>query len=1181
MYRKIASRHLRSFQLSGRNKHAQRLFSAPIIQQIRKTFDRRSWPLFEFYLDLYDQITVGESFDGPTLDDKFRNAMRQVIRSKDRIKRLPPSPLVINQMMGMRSALLSSLRRVLSSMDQIDDKGNIKGSLRTNLRRFLDLYIPILKEFSRDKDIYFQEQFKKAGRGSFLWPHFKRMAPKKEQEERLRDVDPEAHQAIQNRRRLNQEVKDNIRESILAEGWTYSSRPIYLGKGSRKRLVHIGKDPATQEEYVYDPYSEEARGLPLDQYIEEQEAKEEEADRLKKAGRKKGKVSRYSEKVMQEKIRKLQVPGWSEIMWEALPGEVEFVAMTDDISKQNRLTRVFPTKMLMGKQIIVEGRYAGVYVDDVINDNGRMMEGNNYAYDEKLKRPVRVDPGVREPFVTVSEVEEDGVLVQKLYMRVPGKSEYTQIRNNLKRVANGVPSMEVLPDFTENPNAKRPRAIKVYFDPKDFSLIKRLTKSLSLSTEALKIIRAYLHDLAKAEVATHKENLQFYTAEQLGGFKEELDHPVAGRIPMQLNTPQKKALAWMDANENSGVCALGTGVGKTTFTLASMQKLIRDGYTEDDSTNGRFLYVAPPGLVGNLDKEADVFLEEESREFLRSRLDAISYQEFQRGYFQQEVPKSLRSVLGEGYWNPEQYIAIFFDEAQALKNLTTKASQAAFQIHHPRKICLTASPMDKDPTDAFVLSAICNNLDLTAAGEIGYENRSAIRKFRERFCKVVGGRIVGFVDDDPETMRDMDIWVRENVFFADKTSVEERPLPTLTPVTMPISMDPGTEEIYREVSGEITSYIRNVHRMLTTKEEKRGDKDWWKLVGRKFYQVIKLLNGLANYPEKTLHRLADMMRENMQDVHPALQKLVRKLKKKHSVTDLREKASSAVSVKMERAYELSRERLERGGKILLFSDDKEMVFDTAIQMSSKMGGLHAACFGNAIRVFRGGEELSELSFPVVSTFGGEMLSTEDKKRNRRSWTGRTQAPNHDIHELPFTKRKIRKYPSLPEHKKVNPETSPSKWHKFVLDHFIQNHRIGFQTCSLEGKVFATGQNLQVFDMVIHLDRNNWSSEEMQQRTARSWRQGQKNPVTEVTIDAVYDTPYEETDPTLDEIRKLYQEMSADVFDRLIKESQKTDISQDHYEMMPRQSSYWGLDERNMFLALSPMRKILETPRKKK
>ena len=68
-----------------------------------------------------------------------------------------------------------------------------------------------------------------------------------------------------------------------------------------------------------------------------------------------------------------------------------------------------------------------------------------------------------------------------------------------------------------------------------------------------------------------------------------------------------KALAWMEANGDRGICALDTGMGKTVTAIASMMNLDMRGKSE--GTNGRYLYVCEKDLLGNLVGEFYKFLE--------------------------------------------------------------------------------------------------------------------------------------------------------------------------------------------------------------------------------------------------------------------------------------------------------------------------------------------------------------------------------------------------------------------------------------------------------------------------------------------------------------------------------------------------------------------------------------------
>ena len=119
--------------------------------------------------------------------------------------------------------------------------------------------------------------------------------------------------------------------------------------------------------------------------------------------------------------------------------------------------------------------------------------------------------------------------------------------------------------------------------------------------------------------------------------------------------------------------------------------------------------------------------------------------------------------------------------------------------------------------------------------------------------------------------------------------------------------------------------------------------------------------------------------------------------------------------------------------------------------------------------------------------------------------------------------------------------------------------------------YSQGQNLQTFDQVLHLDRDTWNNEEMKQRTARAWRQGQKNPVIEITVDMVYNDndSNANNDPSLDEVRRAYQDMESELFNRIIHEAQKTDIGTEYEESKEVHASYMNVNQQTLELMTSP------------
>ena len=117
--------------------------------------------------------------------------------------------------------------------------------------------------------------------------------------------------------------------------------------------------------------------------------------------------------------------------------------------------------------------------------------------------------------------------------------------------------------------------------------------------------------------------------------------------------------------------------------------------------------------------------------------------------------------------------------------------------------------------------------------------------------------------------------------------------------------------------------------------------------------------------------------------------------------------------------------------------------------------------------------------------------------------------------------------------------------------------------------YAVGQNLQMYSTVVHLDRDTWNSETMKQRTARAWRAGQDSTVEERTLDIAYEETKRGDDPTLDEVRKVIQELDAALFDEVVVDSQSEQLGVEWHGMKKNESALHEVNRRMLEMAMSP------------
>lgn len=434
---------------------------------------------------------------------------------------------------------------------------------------------------------------------------------------------------------------------------------------------------------------------------------------------------------------------------------------------------------------------------------------------------------------------------------------------------------------------------------------------------------------------------------------------------------------------------VGNGVvnHNTLLAIATMQKMTRDGAAGEGS---RFLYVCPKKLKGNLPRELKTWMTEEAAAGLLSRVDVVSYEEFvgrrsggsRVKKFQDPVTgrmltekepvlnakgnpvldakglPAMKSVIekvppDESYGMNPPYAAVFFDEAQALvKNENSKVSRAAQMLNHPRKILLTASPMEDDPDELYVGIAITKNTVVASGGggKLTQERKDLIA-FRKRFCVRVAGRTVGIKSDtekDPTARQDFMAWAKEGMYFADKMEVAEENLKLQKPRRQPVSltMDPAVEDEYRRASkgvAKVLGALMGVYRDNTkpTPALRQQVEAYQKALSG----YMGVLNALSNYPDEVVDPLTGQP-----------------------------KFPGAVSPKVVASTMLVSSKIQNNGRTLLFTDDPKFAVKAAKQISENTPGHRiAVALADKIMVYQDGDVWN----PKENTFTQRIYTDRD------------------------------------------------------------------------------------------------------------------------------------------------------------------------------------------------------------
>ena len=980
------------------------------------------------YADLKDIFEAGEDFEGGLgLPLIFKRGIGQIDSMLD-------TEQARNRFDSQQSRLLTSLRKVDSGRKVPD----------TVWREIIETYVDLIQAMGTDKRIHMRPR-KLPGKGAVRFMRLQRASPKEEAIERLRSEDPDLYERMRQSRKQIRAINEEVRKRIERDGRTPEVRTLL----NRPMNVGIGADGSM---LVYDRDGD-ATGWTgtVEEFVDRVKSKRQTSDRLQRVNPARNMY--YSEL---DALRVLPVGDEEDL---DPVGEVQSISLTDDPDKDSSLTRIYEVGNVRDEngdlvEVVVSGRFKGIPVANLVNAMGRQVEGSSYYFNPETKRigkrELKGDGGeadVRrqsEPYVTVHK--------DKLFIHIPAQRMFKRAKKALQKMAK------------ENPNVEKLRGAKTFlFTPNEFEEVRQQIGGMALSTSAAKMLRDYYDELSKAERAADAKNLKRYSSESLG-------------LRLPLRNHVKKALAWLDANGNKGICALDTGMGKTVTAIASIQNLIKKGET------GRYLYVCDAALVGNLPKEIYKFLEKSEADSLMEMVDVISYRDFN---------KMRREDDAYG----DDYVAIYFDEAHKYMAKKSQASyKAAVGVKAPHKIMLTASPMQRSPLEVLTMASVANGDDLNDK-----EGRRQQKAFVKRFCENVGGRIVGIQQEDPAKAKEFRTWAKRNLFFAAKKEndefeglttpqEDEAKIEDLRRETEAVTMPPMIEDEYRNTMEELLSTMKEVVAEGPLEDVDMSDPAQLAVVfeqsrnKRALSQLFKKLTMLSDTPNRLV--------------------------------------PGAPNPKLDRAAAIIENHVS--GQTLMFTDSEPLAEDTFARMRQKFPGkTHVLGLGSKI---------------LKSTPSGEV-----ERFTKRAYTD------------PKTGREVPK----------------SEWKTHVLNNYVRNDP-SLGTAVLTGS-YALGQNLQNFNTVIHLDRDDWSNEVMKQRTARAWRAGNKAPVDEYTLDLTYPDAVEDDDAskTLDEIRQMMQEIDENLFNQVVLASQVERLGEEWLSIKHQRSALHKIDKQMMERALSP------------
>lgn len=181
-------------------------------------------------------------------------------------------------------------------------------------------------------------------------------------------------------------------------------------------------------------------------------------------------------------------------------------------------------------------------------------------------------------------------------------------------------------------------------------------------------------------------------------------------------------LYWMSRNNLGAVLADDMGLGKTLQLLA----LLAVEHDRAEST-GPTLVVAPTSVVGNWAKEAARFVPG-LRVIVQHGSDRLHGEELAESVAGADLVVTSYGVVGRDFHELGQipWDRVVLDEAQAIKNSSTRASKAVRSLPSRHRIALTGTPVENH------LSEMRSILDFCNPGVLG-----SASFFRNHFAKAI------------------------------------------------------------------------------------------------------------------------------------------------------------------------------------------------------------------------------------------------------------------------------------------------------------------------------------------------------------------------------------------------------------------------------------------------------------
>lgn len=382
--------------------------------------------------------------------------------------------------------------------------------------------------------------------------------------------------------------------------------------------------------------------------------------------------------------------------------------------------------------------------------------------------------------------------------------------------------------------------------------------------EGMRLLAGASSDLTKDEQADHEKQWVHISAggalrEILSGLREpaNLDSvKIGSQLKTQLRPYQQRGLAWLRflAELGLGAClADDMGLGKTIQVLALLL------YNQQNKTKKKTkpsLLIVPASLLSNWRKEAERFTPSLNLTFLhpaetdRKRLEKI-VKNPDKALAQSDLLITTYSMLTRQPWLGDiDWQLVILDEAQAIKNPSTRQSKAAKKLSARSRIVLTGTPVENRLGDLWSLFDFLNPGLLGSANVFKKFVKSLQDREHNQFAplrQLVGPYILRRLKTDRKIITDLPDKIETPCYC--KLSRQQVKLYEQTVRTLR-SMLKDADGIARR--GMVLQSLMRLKQICNHPSQLTGDGDYIASDSGKFLRLGEICDEIASRQEKAL-----------------------------------------------------------------------------------------------------------------------------------------------------------------------------------------------------------------------------------------------------------------------------------------------------------------------------------------